>query len=312
MEKKELGNEPDSVLLINEPDFLLNIYKWNDTTKEFLKAFAERKYNNNKNKKSEIEQPHIQKKEEIEIGGVAIIDGIDFSLILKEWNEMTKKIYKILIITNGNANKNKKSEIEQSHIQKKEEITETNTESIPSTEDTQVEEKTHESNKPEEKKLQICQYKVKEDEILATDNSVNIYKQIEEYLEENLPDIFSRRDMINLMIKAWKKIFNEELSEGSASTYYSKYKRYMEKHNLIRKGKDLLFHKVGEEDDDDGDDGKDHCYLPDWTKDEMQYLEYNIFMSINIDEAIKKIAKKLGKSEDEVRLKAKKRGMILR
>ena len=47
MEQKELGNKTDSVLLINEPDFLLNIYKWNDTTKEFLKAFAERKCNGN-------------------------------------------------------------------------------------------------------------------------------------------------------------------------------------------------------------------------------------------------------------------------
>jgi len=260
-------------LSIIEPDFILDICDWNPTTLAFLKAFTDRKCNSNK----KIDPP-------VESNDKPLIEPIT------DTKPETKP----------------------------------DTQFIPDPKETEdnipTEKEKQDFSTPPEKKLKICQYKVKEEEILGTDGNMKIYRQVKEYLEKHLPDNFTRLDMINMLPTAWKKIFNEELSLGSAKTYWAKYKRYMVNQGLIKEDESYHYHKVkedetvpdGKDDDDDSDGGKDHCYLPDWTNDELDFLEKNIFKFPKIDKAIEFIAKELGKTEDEVRSKAKKRGMILR
>jgi hypothetical protein len=234
-----------------------------------------------------------------------IINEPDFEITTYEWNPRTLQILKIIADDKCN-NDNKNKTLDEPYI--------------PDQKETKNNILTKEEQKkpdtPETKKLTICHYKVKQENILATDGNMKIYRQVEEYLEKNLPDKFTRENMINLIVRAWKEIFKEELSLGSAKTYWIKYKRYMEKQGLIKEDKPYSYHKIKEDkewvEDDDSDDEKDHCYLPEWTNDELAVLEKNIFSFPTKKQAIKHVALELGKTEDEVRLKAKKRGMILR
>ena len=233
-----------------------------------------------------------------------IINEPDFKITVYEWNQRTLQLLKIIADDKCN-NDNKNKTLDEQYISDQKE--------------TEINTHIEEQKKPDvasTKKIQICQYKVKEEEILATDGNVKVYKQVNEYLEKNLPDNFTRKDMINLVIRAWKDVFKEKLSMGSARTYWIKYKRYMEKQGLIKEDKPYYYHKVKEEkdweDDDTSENKKDHCYLPEWTNDELNLLEKNIFSFPTKKEAISHVALKLGKTEDEVRLKAKKRGMIIR
>jgi len=229
-----------------------------------------------------------------------LVNDDAFTLDIREWTPTTLAIFKTF--SDWKCNGGKTTEIVEKKVE-----TESNT---------QTEEEQKNPNITEPKKLTICQYKVKAEEILDTDGNMKIYKQIEEYLEKNLSDEFTREDMIVLVVKAWKDVFNEELSMGSAKTYWIKYKRYMEKQGLIKEDKPYSYHKIKEDkewvEDDDPDDEKDHCYLPEWTNDELDVLEKNIFSFPTKKESVEHIAKELGKSESEVILKAKKRGMIFR
>ena len=242
--------------IINEPDFEITIYEWNDRTIQFLKIIADDKSNNNDKKNKTLDEPYIPDQKE-----------------------------------NGWEDSNKTQ--------------------------TEIEEK-----KPDpipKEKQKVFQNKVKDEEILATDGNMKIYRQVKEYLERHLPDNFTRLDVINMLPTAWRKIFNEELSLGSAKTYWAKYKRYMINQGLIKEDKLYCYHKVEKdetepkdtEEDDDSDDGKDHCYLPEWTNKELDVLE-KYFFKFPTEESILFIAAKLNKTKDEVRLKAKKRGMMLR
>lgn len=272
---------------ISEPDFSLKVSEWTPLTKNILKIITDNKCNNNKENKT--------------LNGLLCIG--------KKIDEVASKIEPLLVLRNEPITDIKPE-------------TESDTRFIPDSKETEdnipTEKEKQDLSTVPEKKLKIYQYKVKQEEILATDGNMKIYKQVEEYLEKNLPDNFTREDMIDLVIKAWKKIFNQELSLGSAKTYWIKYKRYMEKQGLIKEDENYHYHKVKkdenepEDKDDDLDDGKDHCYLPEWTNDEIDVLGDTIFRFPTIEEGIANVAEKLHKTYDEVKLKAKKRGMILR
>jgi len=258
-------------LSIIEPDFILDICKWNPTTLAFLKAFTDHKCSGNK----KIDPP-------VESDSKSLVEPITDN---KPETEPDTQF-----IPDPKENENK----------------------IPTKKEKQ------DLSAAPEKKLKIFQYKVKEEEILGTDGNMKIYRQVKEYLEKHLPDNFTRLDMINMLPIAWKKIFNEKLSLGSAKTYWAKYKRYMVNQGLIKEDESYHYHKVKEDEnepkdkDDDFDDGKDHSYLPEWTNDELNVLENKIFIPPTIEEGIADVAEKLHKTYEEVELKAKKRGMILK
>ena len=186
--------------IINEPDFEITIYEWNNRTIQFLKIIADDKYNNN-NKKNKPPDPKAKPDTQFIPDPKETKDDIP-----------TEKEKQNFSMTPG-------------------------------------------------KRIQIHQYKVKDEEILGSDGNMKIYKQVEEYLESHLPDIFTRQDMVDLVIKAWNEVFNQELSKGSATTYWIKYKRYMEKHGLIKEDESYHYHKVKEDEtepegkDDDDDSG---------------------------------------------------------
>ena len=167
--------------------------------------------------------------------------------------------------------------------------------------------------------------KVPRENILAFHGKANIpvYRQVHDYLMKYLPDEFTNDDIVDQIIKAFKKMLDTKLKKGSARSYYPSYKRYMKEQGLITKINSHTFCKVNKDktepidteedkDDDDFDDGKDHCYMPEWTNDEIDVLGDTIFRYPTIEEGIANAAEKLHKTYDEVELKAKKKGMILK